>query len=142
MRNVYSNTPRARINYHLEYWADKPNSNARVLLDMLQGRIDASGRIGNKGLRLLRELDNLRDHEEWQNDPDRQRGEMQIQSASKGGKATAKWKKQSEEMQLNVDEIHRSHPDWSYERIKRKATKDNGYPASALKRYTKNPHKK
>jgi hypothetical protein len=68
-------------------------------------------------------------------------GEKVRKGASDGGKRTAKWKDRAPEMQSVINEIYAKHPKWTYEDIKRHAKKIQGYPLSALKRYTNNPKK-
>jgi hypothetical protein len=67
-------------------------------------------------------------------------GEKVLKGASDGGKKTALWKARAPEMQSVINEIYAKHQKWTYEEIKRHANKQ-GYPLSALKRYTNNPKK-
>lgn len=92
-----------------------------------------------KTLAVAKALDVTRELAE--NEPHIVRGKKQIQSASNGGKAKAKWPERSGELQKVVNAIHAKHSEWSYEEIKRRAHVDHGYPLSALKRYTYNPRK-
>jgi hypothetical protein len=74
--------------------------------------------------------------------PFAKRGFKVVKGASEGGKKQAKWPGKADEMQQAVDSIFAENPQHSYERIKQIASQRHGYPLSALKRYTSNPHRK
>ena len=101
MRNLlHSNTPRARLNDHLAYWADKPNPDVQGFLKELKRRVDAGGSVGVKGLLLLGKLDNLRIIEERQ------------KPRKGGGDATAKKRKvEKAERQAKAKDIYKTLTD-------------------------------
>ncbi len=148
---IASQNPAAAALRHMQWAKDANLPELYERAKTLYSDIMHASKAKNPALRRWRNLSELerlqteRLRHEWMTDPDTIRGEEVRAAASKGGRCRAKQAgiaAQGPAMQSELDALHKKHPDWSYEELKRHISKRHGFSMASLKRYTRNPKKR